>query len=130
MAGTTPRKKKILCLEGLWDDNLERRLSVKPVLEVVANLNGIKFTQCPCNTVSEFLFHLYTFTSSKIVSKYSILHLAFHGHAGKIVLSDQEQLNLEDLADLMGQHFRGWSVLLSCCSILCLDLKRGDRDPL
>ena len=40
------------------------------------------------------------------------------------MLSDQEQLNLEDLADLMGQRFRGWSVLLSCCSILCLGEKR------
>ena len=46
------------------------------------------------------------------------------GIAGRIVLSDQEQLNLEDLADLMGQRFRGWSVLLSCCSILCLGEKR------
>lgn len=124
MAGTTPRKKKILCLEGLWDNNLEQCLSVKPLIEIISKLNGIKFTHCPCNTVSEFQFHLYNFTSSKIASKYSILYLAFHGHSGRIVLSDQEQLNLEDLADLMGQSFRGWSVLLSCCSILCLGEKR------
>ena len=124
MAGTTPRKKKILCLEGLWDNNLEQRLSVKPLLEIISKLNGIRFTHCPCNTVSEFQFHLYNFTSSKIASKYSILYLAFHGHSGRIVLSDQEQLNLEDLADLMGQRFQGWSVLLSCCSILCLGEKR------
>ena len=124
MAGTTPRKKKILCLEGLWDNNLEQHLSVKPLLETISKLNGIKYTHCPCNTVSEFQFHLYNFTSSKIASKYSILYLAFHGHSGRIVLSDQEQLNLEDLADLMGQQFRGWSVLLSCCSILSLGEKR------
>jgi hypothetical protein len=124
MAGTYPHEKRILCFEGLWDNNLEQRLSVKPLLEIISKLNGIKFTHCPCNTVSEFLFHLYQFTSSKISSKYSILYLAFHGHSGRIVLSDQEQLNLEDLADLMGQRFRGWSVLLSCCSILCLGEKR------
>jgi hypothetical protein len=124
MAGTTP-SRKILCFEGLWDNNLEQRLSVKPLLETISKLNGIKFTHCPCNTVSEFHFHLYQFTrSKKIVSKYGILYMAFHGHSGRIVLSDQEQLNLEDLADLMGQSFRGWSVLLSCCSILCLGEKR------
>ena len=123
MARTNTRKK-ILCLEGLWDNNLEQRLSVKPILEIVSKLNGIKFTHCPCNTKSEFLFHLYQFTASKIISKYSILYLAFHGHSGRIVLSDQEQLNMEDLADLLGQRFRGWSVLLSCCSILCLGEKR------
>jgi len=124
MAGTTPSKKKILCLEGLWDNNLEQRLSVKPILEIISKLNGIRFTHCPCNTKSEFLFHLYNFTASKIISKYSILYLAFHGHSGRIVLSDQEQLNLKELADLMGQQFRGWSVLLSCCSILSLGEKR------
>jgi len=69
-------------------------------------------------------FYCPSFTRSKIVSKYSILYLAFHGHSGRIVLSDQEQLNLEDLADLMGQRFRGWSILLSCCSVLCLGEKR------
>ena len=124
MAGTTPSKRKILCLEGLWDNNLEQRLSVKPLLEIISKLNGIRFTHCPCNTKSEFQFHLYNFTSSKIASKYKILVLAFHGYSGRIVLSDQEQLNLEDLADLMGQRFRGWSVLLSCCSALCLGEKR------
>jgi hypothetical protein len=93
-------------------------------LQLWGKLNGIKFTHCPCNTVSEFQFHLYQFTSSKISSKYSILYLAFHGPSGRIVLSDQEQLKLEELADLMGQRFRGWSVLLSCCSILCLGEKR------
>ena len=124
MARTYPHKKKILCLEGLWDNNLEQRLSVKPLLEIISKLNGIRFTHCPCNTVSEFQFHLYNFTSSKIASKYKILVLAFHGYSGRIVLSDQEQLNLEELADFMGQRFRGWSVLLSCCSILCLGEKR------
>jgi hypothetical protein len=124
MAGTYPHKKKILCFEGLWDNNLEQRLSVKPLLDTISKLNGTRFTHCPCNTVSEFQFHLYRFTRSKIVSKYGILYMAFHGHSGRIVLSDQEQLNLEDLADLMGQRFRGWSVLLSCCSILCLGEKR------
>ena len=36
MAGTTPSKRKILCLEGLWDNNLEQRLSVKPLLEIIS----------------------------------------------------------------------------------------------
>jgi hypothetical protein len=120
----TNSPKKILCFEGLWDNNLEQRLSVKPLLETISKLNGIKFTHCSCNTVSEFQFHLYNFTASKIISKYSILYLAFHGHSGRIVLSDQEQLMLEELAELMGQRFRGWSVLLSSCSILCLGEKR------
>lgn len=88
-------------------NNLEQRLSVKPLLEVISKLNGIKFTHCPCNTKSEFLFHLYNFTASKIISKYSILVLAFHGYARKIVLSDQEQLTLEELAEIMGQRFQG-----------------------
>jgi hypothetical protein len=116
--------KKILCFEGLWDKNLEQRLSVQPLLEIISKLNGINYTHCPCNTVNEFLFHLYQFNSSKAASKNSILYLAFHAHSGRIVLSDQELLNLEDLADLMGQRFRGWSVLLSCCSIFCLGEKR------
>jgi hypothetical protein len=42
MAGTTPRKKKILCLEGLWDNNLEQRLSVKPL--VAFRINPFKFS--------------------------------------------------------------------------------------
>jgi hypothetical protein len=40
------------------------------------------------------------------------------------VLSDQEQISLEELADFMGKRFQGWSVILSCCSILCLGEKR------
>ena len=84
MARTYPHKNRIFCLEGLWDNNLEQRLSVKPLLEIISKLNGIKFTHCPSNTVSEFQFHLYSFTSSKIVPNTASCSLHSMGMAGRL----------------------------------------------
>ena len=117
-------KRKILCFESLWDEHVEQRLSVKPFLEVLENLNGFGYTHITCNTQCELLFHLHKFIGSKAFKDYKILYLSFHGYNGKIVLSDQEQLTLEELADILEQHFKGWRLLLGSCNALCISSKR------
>jgi hypothetical protein len=50
MAGARDHRKNIACLESLWNSDIENRLSVVPVLELVSRVNGIRYTYLACGT--------------------------------------------------------------------------------
>ena len=50
--------KNIACLEGLWDDNLEQRITAAALLDLAAKINEVKFTHLSCNTRDEFEFNI------------------------------------------------------------------------
>ena len=50
--------KHIACLESFWTVDIEKRLSVHPVLELLGKCNGIKSVILTCNTIHEFKFNL------------------------------------------------------------------------
>lgn len=117
MVRATPNKK-ILCLEGLWDDNLEQRVGASALLELVAKINEIRFSVLTCNTLDEFEFNINKFCISRIKKHYGVLYLVFHGEPGLIFLSDEVPLSLEELADILKDRFKGWVVHFSSCSTL------------
>lgn len=51
-------KKNIFCLESLWNENTEQKLSVLPILELTAKMNEIKFIHLSCNTLAEFKYNI------------------------------------------------------------------------
>jgi hypothetical protein len=50
--------KNIACLESLWDADVENKLTVAPLLEVIAVMNRIHFSHLSCNTLGELQFNL------------------------------------------------------------------------
>ena len=58
MALSKGYKKNIACLESSWNDDIENRLTVGPVLELLSRKNGIKFALLTSNTKDEFEYNL------------------------------------------------------------------------
>jgi hypothetical protein len=111
-------KKNIFCLESLWDENIEQKLSVLPILELVAKLDDVKLVHLSCNTIAEFEYNIRLISRKK---SYKILYLAFHGSIGKIHFADKSELDLNDIADILGNHFRDWVIHFSSCNTLEVD---------
>ncbi len=107
--------KNIFCLESLWNENVEKKLSVLPLLEVTEKAKNIRFIHLTCNTVCEFKFNIKFLKRKK---SYQILYLAFHGVAEGIQLADGTCLALDELAILMNDDFEDLIVHFSSCNTL------------
>jgi hypothetical protein len=120
MALAKSYKKNIVCLESFWDHKLENRLSVLPILELVARHNDIKFIHLTCNTPQELIHNLNILPRR---NGYSILYLAFHGKPGRIVL-DKVQIKLETIAEIIGKRLANWIIHFGGCKILSVEEHR------
>ena len=107
-------QKNIACLESFWTYDVENRLSMAPVLDLLGKTNGTRFVVLSCNTFQELEFNLELI---KKMRGYGILYLGFHGFAGGIYLPDMK-IKMEMLAQLMGKRFRNWIVFFDSCSTL------------
>jgi hypothetical protein len=103
--------KHIACLESFWNDNVEDRLSMGPVLELLGRTNGTRSVILTCNTIDELKFNL---KIANHMRGYRILYLAFHGYPGGIYLPDL-QIDMETLASFMGKAFRDWVIFFGSC---------------
>jgi hypothetical protein len=116
--------KNIACLEALWDDNLEQRIGATSLLDLVAKISDVRFTLLSCNTREEFEFNINKLCISRIKKNYGVLYLVFHGEPGRISLANEVSLSLEELADVLGDRFKGWVVHFSSCSTLAIKENR------
>ena len=114
MARVKSYRKKIACLESLWDSDVEKRLSVIPIVKLASKLHDLKFTHLTCNTQEELKHNL-----KKLKRKpgYGILYLSFHGHPGEIVV-DGFKMKIESLASFMGTGFTNWVVHFGTCETI------------
>ena len=120
MARVKSYRKKIACLESLWDSDVEQQLSVVPIVELASKLHNLKFTHLTCNTKEELKHNL-----KKLKRKpgYGILYLSFHGHPGEIVV-DGSKVKIESLASLMGTGFTSWVVHFGTCETIKIEKER------
>ncbi len=114
MARSKEYVKHVACLESFWNYNVENRLSVGPLLELLGKTNGTRSVILTCNTIDEFKFNL---EIVKRMRGYRILCLAFHGYPGGVRLPDIE-IDLETLASFMGKRFRNWIVFFDSCQTM------------
>ena len=112
--------KNIACLESLWTDDVENRLTLVPILEILNKKNGTRSVSLSCNTADELRFN---FDLLRQVKGYGILYLAFHGFRGGIYLPGLE-VDLEAIAKLMGRSFRNWIVYFSSCRTMDVERVR------
>jgi hypothetical protein len=111
--------KQIACIESLSDR--EERLSVRPMLEFVASVQGVRLSYQPCDTEAELTEGLRAF--GRLRSD-GILYIALHGGPGAIYLADGTELALEDFAAYLGERFKGWVLHFGSCSTLDADPER------
>lgn len=113
-------KKNIVCLESLWDHDLENRRSVLPLLELTSKTHQIKSVLLTSNTVEEFRYNLELAKNKK---GYGVLYLAFHGKPGKIVMN-KTAVAIEAVAELMGRGFSNRIVHFDCCATMKIEKRR------
>src|SRR5262245_35053929 len=112
MAGSATHRKNIACLESLWNADLEQRLSVVPILELISRINRTRYTHLTCNTREELAYNLRKLRRGR---GYRILYLSLHGKPGEVLL-DGGRTDLESLAMMMGTRFAGWAIHFGSCS--------------
>ena len=103
--------KHVVCLESFWTYNVEDRLSVGPLLEILGKTNGTRSVLLTCSTIDELKFNL---KIARQMRGFRILYLAFHGYPGGIRLPDL-RIDLKTLASIMGKGFRNWVVFFDSC---------------
>ena len=120
MARAKNYAKHIACLESFWSYDVENRLSVTPVLELLGKRNGTRWIILNSNTMDELKFNLEIY---KRIKGGNILYLAFHGYPGGIRMPDLK-IDIETLASLMGRKFRNWIIYFDSCSTLKVEKGR------
>ncbi|MBE9404275.1 hypothetical protein M4D54_01935 [Brachybacterium sp. p3-SID1565] len=115
----------IFCLEGEWDSDLTRRLSVRPVLELLEQLEVAQWIHRDVVTRPEFEYYLEKWTSDEYAD-FPVLWLAMHGKKAEISLSGDENggLTLDELEDVLAGACSGKVIYFASCSTLKADEKR------
>jgi len=109
-------KKGIFCLEGLWYDDLRRRSTVKPILDLLELNSEIPYLHSDCATHKEFTFYIKKWIESRY-NNYPILYLAFHG-TEKGILIDDSTYTLDQISvDLKGKCKNRVFLLASCSTV-------------
>ena len=106
--------KHVFCLEGLWDEDLRATLSVKPGLDLLQT-NGMKYIYKDVATESEFNFYLNKYRQKRY-NKYPVLYLGFHGAQNAIELSDNKNICLSDVSDILEGACKNRVVIFASCS--------------
>jgi hypothetical protein len=109
-------KKGIFCLEGLWYDDLRKRSTVKPILDLLDLNSEIPYIHSDCATEEEFLFYIRKWIASDY-NRYPILYLAFHGTESGILINDNPFMLDQLSAELSGKCKNRVIVLASCSSV-------------
>jgi hypothetical protein len=124
MGQARSHKKNIACVESLWDGNIESRLSVVPLLELTSRVDDIRFSYLTCNTVEELQYNIEKFKRRR---GYGILYLSFHGRPGELVLDGRASVEIEKLAQYMGDGFANWVVHFGSCATINVPQARISR---
>jgi len=111
--------KGIYCLEGIWDEDLREKSSVRPILDLLLSNQGIDHIYHACATKEEVEFFVGKWTQRKY-HKYPILYLAFHGEKNILLLGNKKTYSLDDLADLLYGKCGNSIIIFGSCSTLAI----------
>ena len=123
MGRANSHKKKIACIESLWDGNIEHRLSVVPMLELTERVKDVGWAYLTCNTEEELRYNLGKLRNRR---GYGILHLSCHGRPGELVF-DKDTVEIEKLGQFLGDGFTNWVVHFGSCATLNIAHARISR---
>ncbi len=111
-------KKGIYCLEGLWDQDVNNKSTVLPILELLDKGNTCKYIYHTCATKEELEFFLKKWKQKSIITKFPILYLAFHGKKGHIYITNKSTYSLNDLALILENAAKGKVIFFASCETL------------
>ena len=116
MSNTKTYEKYIYCLEGNWNKNPRSHQSIKPILDLLRTVSGVKYIYHKCNTKKEFFYQLQQFTKGTY-KNYAVLYLAFHGRTNRIEVENQ-YITLKEIANALEGKLADKIVHFGSCSTL------------
>jgi hypothetical protein len=111
--------KGIYCLEGIWNEDLREKTSVRHILELLHSNKDIKYIFHNCATVEEIKYYVKKWTQKKY-SKYPILYFAFHGESNKLLLGNKKTYSLDSLAEFLAGKCSNSIIIFGSCSTLAI----------
>ena len=110
-------KHGIFCIEGEWEKKLTDQSSIQPLVQFLANGEGLLPPIYRRVATKESLNH---FVSQwREYKNYSIGYLSFHGKEGSICLG-KEDMKLSELGDLLKGACKNKHLILSSCETLAV----------
>lgn len=119
------KEKGIFCLEGKWYEDLRKRSSVRPILELLELNSNIPYIHADCATLTEFEFFINKWVQKKY-DNYPILYLAFHGSENGIWISE-EFLTLNKISKELSNKCENRIILFASCSTINIDKRSLKR---
>ena len=114
-------KKGIFCLEGLWFDDLRKRSTVKPILDLLELNSEVPYLHSDCATRVELEFYLEKWKSSQY-DRYPILYLAFHGLENGLLINDK-LFSLEEISRQLTEKCKNRVIVFASCSTINTEMK-------
>jgi hypothetical protein len=115
----TIAKKRIFCLEGLWEQDLTKKSTILPILELLYLNDGIEYIYRDCATREETEFYLKKWTQEKYAF-FPILFLAFHGEEGVIHIG-KTKYPVDHLSDILAGKCENAIIFFASCRTLGID---------
>lgn len=113
---TRYRVPGIFCVEGAWSSDLADRATVRDLLEIVENVDGIDFIHNRV-TNQEGLFEALRKWKQRQYSHYAIGYFAFHGRPGRILIG-RHPVTLRQLEGVLEGACQGKVLYFGSCSVL------------
>jgi hypothetical protein len=117
--------KGIFCLEGLWDNDLKRKSTVGPILNMLEVNGGVPYIHQDVATVEELEFYLSRWKLARYRS-FPILYLAFHGD-DEALLIGKLKYTLDRLSITLSDSCKNSIILFASCSTLKTDVRNLKR---
>jgi hypothetical protein len=117
-------KKGIYCLEGLWDNNVKNKSTVLPILELLEKRGICNYVYHSCATTNELEYLLRKWKTKKIIDKFPILYLAFHGRKEEIYITSKNTYSLTQLAEVLEDSAAGKVIFFASCETLNTDERK------
>lgn len=111
--------KNIFCIEGVWNNDLKDRTSIRSALDFIEHNGAVKHIHKNCSTPDQLEEWLKE-AVLKRYRQYGILYLAFHGHPGVIQVGKRKKMTLGDIADILQDKAEGKIIHFGSCSTLAI----------
>ena len=125
-APTKPRSgfiaSGVFAFEGDPEVDLRARYSVRPVLQFLHDLEGLKFIHRDIGTPEELEFYVRKWTQERY-NQYQVGYFSFHGSPGELWFPDSRRsgISLDDLAAWIDGRAKGRIIHFAACSVMKLD---------
>ena len=112
----------VFAFEGDPEVDLRKTYSVRPVLQFLSDLEGLKFIYRDIGTAEELEFYVKKWTQA-MYKQYQVGYFSFHGGPGELWFPDGRRsgISLDDLAAWIDGRAKGRIIHFFACSVMKLD---------